>query len=1619
MSGALLSQSSEAQTNKERDIARRHQFRQEQLRALREREDAEDASAFAKTSTLVGVVETPVNVVVIPGYGNDDDYVLEYLSASASEGEDGGYEVEEYSSNGAQKQKKRKPQKVPMFAPNHREGPLKPAIRRAANRKRNSGGALRNRISYDGAAKQSSLTGRSAGSSGGARPMSVATPRSARPGPRGSANGRGAGAASGEGVSGDADDGEVGWDDVYEPSSPSSASGSLNRAASTSRPRRPTGAAGADPSKGPPARINSTGSSSSIEDDVGMSSGNSFMNDALGAVANPKDEDKMPEDREARREWLKRRQQARAAGATLATSTTGADSPPLRNLPDLTVQTGKEAADREARRQEWLKRKQAGSVEDARSPSSSGSAESPQRIGIAPTGLTARTATDAEIMSVLSPNSRLSNSALPTEFVLALDAEKNESNRLRQLLAAKESELSRLKLDNKSEIKRVSLLNISTNNEQLSQLEMTNEDLKSKISELEFKMQQVSLELESNKASLENEIKYRAQEREQSRAQLASVSVERDSALKEAAGKSVVLGSTEMIVNQTTKELHALRISQRELASQLEERDTNMRTQTQQIAETEEKLKRAMTEVQNRSALVRNTEERLRGLIKEMGNARAREADLMRKLQENEARLQVSVSTHEEFKNVSAENMYKAKTVEEGLRIEVRDLQNQLQQSMHGSRLRDDEIKKNRELIQGMAGRIGAMDRDIGNAKNVINERDQRIGSMTRDLANFTQKEKDLVSQINLLKQSHGGEMAAALEMAENHQRDLEKLRSENSEVSGKLSSTLSSVRDLEAANKSLEENVMSLNNRVSLLDGELATAHALADDTVIKIRNLTDELAKAAARERKLVDDQKQMQTRFMELDNIAQRLVADRDAWRGRATELEKLLDQSRRESSENAVIKENLEKELRNEIANQQRNVGSAVSDGAKVALQLKDSIAGLEANVVSLTQRATDFETKSNQLGLKLAASIQNEKYLAEQIQERNGLQIRLAELETVLQSLVADRDAWRSRAENVQSEFESTVGAYQASSAEMKKEHGEALGVIANKLQTLEIEKNILDTKNTERIANLESEVASANELRVRLESEISSLKTKLFEALNNDHEAAVAALKQIIKNGEDAQEALKADIAELFETIKTKEHEKEELQANISELEETIDELMIDQEGHDKKVAKLQAALKKAKTELVDVERTTDASITHLRDEAAFGVKRVQDEANRNYWNIRVAVNALTAAIMQTEKRYESEEMSTNALVELEVVYDDLKACRQRALEWIVQVGVAGNEADAASQNLIMVKNQITSLQKQLADAKRDLDQAKTQLDQNKDADTRQRQQIKILQQQAEKLTKQKDDAEKRAMSTSTESEEIILALQQEIISIRGELAKKSEILKKTTPAEIQELLKTGETELTDARNAAAAAERELRALQRSIQEYEGLISKLQSDFESLEKQFTESQVLAKQESDSSKEQIEALKGQVTVERESLLEAQEAILNCQNMIRDLETLRNEMLQKFGRQLDEKEAAYNKCLADLDAVNAEVEELKYDVEDLESKLSGAAANAETLEANYQSVREEIELLRNQRRESLEAMQSMIQSLQIRLQEEQDFMENSQKEWSREREDHLDEISTLQA
>ncbi|KAJ3253403.1 hypothetical protein HDU77_004559 [Chytriomyces hyalinus] len=1628
----------DAQTNKERDIARRHQYRQEQLRLLREREESEDPNTFAKTGTRVMVTEAPIAVVVIPGYGNDDDYVLEYLSGSASES-DNEYRVEEYSSNGAQKQKRRRPQKITTFSPNHREVPVRPAMRKT-NRKRNSGGGaatLRNRISFDGAAK-----GSGNGRVPSGRPVSTAPPRAARPGPNSrTSGGRGAGAAEGSSNEG-YDEGEAGWDDVYEPASPTSEAGKLSRSPSNAAraARRPNGATGADPSKQTPPRINSTGSSSSIEDDVASSS---LMNDIMGALGSPKDDDKMPDDREARREWLKRRQQMR-------NNQTTAESPPAKTPPDaaatssLTVQT-KELTEREQRRQDWLKRKQAGNDEKT-SPSSS-SLESPVNPGNAPVSTT-RSATDAEIMQSLSPNSRLSSSGLPTEFVLALDAEKTESNRLRQLLAAKENELSKLKLENRSEIKRVSLLNMSTNNEQINQLEVTNEELKSKVSEMEFQVQQVQLELESNKAALENEIKYRSQEREQAKQQVSNLSAERDKALKEAAGKSVVLGSTEMIVNQTTKELAALKSRERELTTQLEEQNGVVRSQTQALAEADEKLKRAMTEVQNRSALVRNTEERLRGLIKEMGNARAREADLMRKLQEGEARMQDTVSSFEEFKNVSAENLYNAKQVEDALRIETRDLANQLQQAIHGSRLRDDEIKKNRELIQGMAGRIGAMDRDLGNAKNVMNERDQKIGQMSRDLTVYAQKEKDLVSQINLLKQSHGGEMASALEIAQNHQRDLEKLRAESSDLSMKLATATSTIGTLESAKQNLEDTVFSLNNRVASLDGELGIAQALADETVIKIRNLTDEITKAAARERKLMDDQKQMQTRFMELDSIAQRLVADRDGWRGRATELEKLLDQNRKESSENAIIKENLEKDLRNEIANQQTLLANAVADGTKVALGLKDVISGLETNLASMKQRSDEFEGKGVQLGMKLAAAIQNEKYLAEQIQvlkearggdqaaaldrmekhqqelqqianERNVLQQRLAELETVLQHLVSDRDGWKSRAEELQHAFEQTVNEHEKSMSALRSSMDETVALLSNKLATLENEKSLLDQRNATRIGQLEAELAAANALRLTLEGEIAQLKTQLFAALNNDHEATVSELKKIIKSGEDAQASLKADIADLFETVKAKDREKEDLQANINELEETIDELMIEQESHEKKVMKLQASLKKAKAELVDIERTTDASITHLRDETAFGIKRAQDEANRMYWNVRMAVNALVAAIMQTDNRNESEEMSSNNLVDLDGIYDDLKACRQRALEWIVQIGVAGNEAEAAAQNLNVAKNQIASLQKQLSESKRELDQLTSQVDQIKDSDTRQKQQIKILEQQAEKLTKQKNDAEKRATSNSTESEEIILALQQEIISIRGELAKKSEILKRSTPAEIQELLKTGETELTDARNAASAAEKELRALQRSIQEYEGLITKLQADFESLEKQFTDSQAQALKESDASKEQIEALKGQVAVERESLMEAQEAIINCQNMIRDLETLRNEMIQKFERQLDEKDAAFSKSVADLEASNAEVEELKYDLEDLEAKLANATSSAETLESNYQSVKDEIELLRNQRRESVEAMQSMIQSLQIRLQEEQDFMENSQKEWTQERDDQLEQISTLQA
>ncbi|ORY51781.1 hypothetical protein BCR33DRAFT_395487 [Rhizoclosmatium globosum] len=1245
----------------------------------------------------------------------------------------------------------------------------------------------------------------------------------------------------------------------------------------------------------------------------------------------------------------------------------------------------------------------------------------------------------------VSSNYRLSNPSLPTEFILALDAEKSEANRLRQQLAAKDHELSKLRMEKTNELKRMSLQSLSTNNEQLNQLELSNEDLKARLMDLELDREQLKMELESAKIGLENEVKYRGIEREQAKTQMIALTSERDAALKEVAGKSVVLGSTEMIVNQTTKELAGLRNRERELTAKVADQNVQIKNQAQALVESEEKLKRAVGEVQNRSVMIRNTEERLRGLIQEMGNARAREADLVRKLQESEARLVDSSSAFEDFKKVSAENLYQAKQVEEQLRIETRDLQNQLNQVIHGSRLRDEEIKKNRDLIQGMAGRIGTMDREIGNGKAMINERDQKISAMNRDLMTAAQKEEDLLQQIQLLNQSHGGEMAQALTITQNHQRELEKIRGERDDLADKLAVSVKEAQELQEAKRSLEENIVALNNRISALDNELGVSQTLADETVIKIRQLTDDLNRASAKDRKMQEDQKQMQNRFAELDTIAQRLVADRDGWRNRSAELERLLDQSRKESGDMALMKENLERDLRQEIADGQLLLQSHIADHNQATILLRGNISNIEISLAEAKARGDELSALSTSLQGKLEASIQNEKYLTEQIQilkearggdmaaaldrtekhqrelqalisERNGLQERLTELEAVLQHLVSDRDGWKSRAEGLEAELDSIAIRHMEATNLLRKTLEDSITQISNRLETVESEKAVLDARNAETIKTLQSQLHAAQVHRVGLESQIAALKKDLFEALNNDHELVVQGLNDRLDESEKTQKSLNDKISELLSTIKMKEKEKLDMQANINELEETIDELMIEQDASEKKVLKLQAAVKKAKQEVVDIERTTDASITHLRDESAFAIKRAQDEFNRTLWNVRMEMNSLVAAITQSEKEDEMDEMSGS--VDVDGIFKDMRTCRQKALEWVVTINVASSESEAATQNVAVLKNQINSLNKQLGDAKREVEDFMFQLEETKELDGRQKQQIKILEQQVAKANKLKEDAEKKAISSTTESEEMVLALQQEIISIRGELSKKNEVLKRTTPAEIQEFLKSGESELAEAKNATATAEKELRAVQRMVQEKESDIAKLQEEFDGLKQQLAETRDLAQKDTDSYKSMIEGLKAQLKQERDSLSEAQEAVVNCQTMIRDLETLRNEMVMKFERQLDDKESAYVKVVTNLDAANSEIDELKYECEDLESKLQAAHTNTEALEANYQSIKDEIELLRNQRRESIEAMQSMIQSLQLRLQEEQELVEVNQTKWNEEQATHLKLVAQLE-
>ncbi|ORY51780.1 hypothetical protein BCR33DRAFT_395490 [Rhizoclosmatium globosum] len=211
LSADRMPDSSLAQSNKERDIARRHQFRQEQLRALREREEQEALMPSPPpTTTLVNVVDAPINVVVIPGYGNDDDYVLDYLSASSGD-------ESEYHSD----KKEKRPQRHTKFSPNHRSLPTTSAVARPGGSKRKNAG---NRVSFDISKQSPGLkpTTRIPSNTGRERIPSTSIPQQVPRTNSGGRSARTAGATRGSATGAD-EEGDVGWDDVYDqpPGSPS------------------------------------------------------------------------------------------------------------------------------------------------------------------------------------------------------------------------------------------------------------------------------------------------------------------------------------------------------------------------------------------------------------------------------------------------------------------------------------------------------------------------------------------------------------------------------------------------------------------------------------------------------------------------------------------------------------------------------------------------------------------------------------------------------------------------------------------------------------------------------------------------------------------------------------------------------------------------------------------------------------------------------------------------------------------------------------------------------------------------------------------------------------------------------------------------------------------------------------------------------------------------------------------------------------------------------------------------------------------------------------------------------------------------------------------------------
>ncbi|PSN43928.1 hypothetical protein C0J52_03778 [Blattella germanica] len=438
------------------------------------------------------------------------------------------------------------------------------------------------------------------------------------------------------------------------------------------------------------------------------------------------------------------------------------------------------------------------------------------------------------------------------------------------------------------------------------------------------------------------------------------------------------------------------------------------------------------------------------------------------------------------------------------------------------------------------------------------------ISNLSSQLEQSLQKEKELCSSSETLKETLKNKNEGSQKSISNLKKQLDKSHEMAEELSARVETiTKENVSHLELLEKRKLE-IQNLEAEKDNISSKFDSQKNVIQELESKIHKLTEEMEKLSTEKTMLENNEREVSQSKAELEGKLNLEAETRSLMEEEYQSLNKSADELRYQVEQ-----------LTSQLANLQETNETRVSEievlhSERKAMQQFLNNAAINENqyrarIEAIEEITTNLKAENNDLNLAVTAKSQQladlKKELEMLLSERNALQ----ELQQNFEELSMENSSLSQQLQRILKENKSLEQQLK-SEVDYQEQGRTALEKIHIENEELKKQAESVSEKNSE----LESRLMKMNEL---LEVAESKLKT---EQENNVTEDLKTQLEETLKEKENIEDKLKAEIESSKELEETTSLELERLQAEKEQLEQQLDNTLMDLQAKEKQVADLE-----------------------------------------------------------------------------------------------------------------------------------------------------------------------------------------------------------------------------------------------------------------------------------------------------------------------------------------------------------------------------------------------------------------------------------------------------------